>query len=147
MQIASRAKVILATGPGLDCSGDVTQKKDCGERECLTDCKWGKWSSWGPCSKHCDGTHIATRMIERLATSHGKSCSGAAAKTRRCTEWYCSSKHILYHYDNIWQQNISSKLVDYIDVLSPYLVLGQSVLETPANKADALTIKLTNSYK
>ena len=53
---------------------------------------WGRWSSWGACSKTCDnGTTVRTRKCDNPTPANsGKPCPGDDEHKAACTVRRCS---------------------------------------------------------
>merc|ERR1712136_295331 len=48
------------------------------------DCKWKKWSNWGPCSESC-GNGFMVRVRNNTAGQSGKeTCIGSNKETKKC---------------------------------------------------------------
>jgi len=63
---------------GKECDPQLVMTKACNVEHCRTwspciDCKLGKWSSWGDCTR-CGGQRVRTRTIDELANHCGKPC-------------------------------------------------------------------------
>ncbi|KAJ7387604.1 hypothetical protein OS493_000939, partial [Desmophyllum pertusum] len=92
-----RQRFCASPNKDADCPGQSygveSQEVVCPDQECNApiDGHWGRWSSWGSCSKTCgDGTKARTRKCDDPTPANsGKSCSGddkeqVACITRRC---------------------------------------------------------------
>ena len=56
------------------------------------DCIWKHWTSWGSCTKSCDGgMQRATRVILEQPQYGGKDCIGGATKEQSCNTKSCPS--------------------------------------------------------
>jgi len=80
--------------------GSLWQKQQCGTKVCpAVDCKAGKWSSWGDCSKSCgigdgSGAQARTRQIVQPALRGGKACP-TLTDSRACNLLPCPVDCIL----------------------------------------------------
>ncbi|XP_048582035.1 zinc metalloproteinase nas-14 [Nematostella vectensis] len=65
----------------------------CSSEECNApvDGHWGRWSSWGACSKSCgDGTHVRTRLCDdSQAKNGGSGCVGDSSQSEACNLASC----------------------------------------------------------
>eukprot|EP00931_Biecheleriopsis_adriatica_P068777 TRINITY_DN4268_c1_g1_i1.p1 TRINITY_DN4268_c1_g1~~TRINITY_DN4268_c1_g1_i1.p1 ORF type:complete len:2284 (+),score=382.55 TRINITY_DN4268_c1_g1_i1:32-6853(+) len=74
---------------GGGCDGALAWARSCNTQSCSqncepVDCKWGKWSEWGACSK-CGGQKERSRRIIRLPDCGGARCeAGDAEQIQRC---------------------------------------------------------------
>lgn len=68
------------------CLGDHTEVEECDSGMCAqevcTDCAWGEWSDYGPCT--CEGIQDRHRVIVQSNTICGKPCAGPKVETKRC---------------------------------------------------------------
>ncbi|CAD7936457.1 unnamed protein product [Amoebophrya sp. A120] len=70
----------------LKCEGTQKEVSDCGNAMCdgcyPTDCVWGQWSEYGPCT--CEGLQERHRGIDQENNECGKPCSGSKVETVTC---------------------------------------------------------------
>lgn len=61
---------------------------------------WGKWSSYGSCSKTCGGgVKERTRQCNNPAPKHGGSkCPGADQQVTHCNVYRCPGQYKTYNY-------------------------------------------------
>jgi len=78
---------------GYGCILPLAEAESCKSRRAciMTDCKWGKWSEWGSCSKSCgNGVHVRHRGIDGLPTQGGKECSpNDMSEMKSCNNFTC----------------------------------------------------------
>jgi len=56
-----------------------------------TDCEWGPWSEWSPCTKTCSiGTQSRTREVVAWQAFGGSPCVGNSAQPQLCGEGDCT---------------------------------------------------------
>ena len=57
----------------------------------IVDGGWCKWSSWGSCSKSCNGgTQVRSRTCTNPEPQYGgKQCAGSSQSTRACNQQKC----------------------------------------------------------
>ena len=57
---------------------------------CKSDCEWGSFSDWSPCSKTCGGGNRSrTRQQATPASNGGLACEGVATETEDCNTERC----------------------------------------------------------
>ncbi|XP_022780212.1 coadhesin-like isoform X4 [Stylophora pistillata] len=79
------------TNGGKVCMGEAIESKKCLLKLCPVNGNWSPWSSWGPCSKTCDGG-FQKRMREcsdPVPANGGKACMGEAIETKKCLLKLC----------------------------------------------------------
>uniref|UniRef100_A0A672JD47 Uncharacterized protein n=1 Tax=Salarias fasciatus TaxID=181472 RepID=A0A672JD47_SALFA len=78
---------------GFQCEGTDTQTQVCKERPCPVDGNgnWGPWSSWGSCSKTCNGGQMRRyRTCDNPRPANGgRACAGADTQIQRCSTAAC----------------------------------------------------------
>ncbi|XP_026558988.1 hemicentin-1 [Pseudonaja textilis] len=76
---------------GLRCEGNDLQVDFCNTDLCPRHGNWGPWSSWGICSRTCNGGHM--RRYRTCDNPHplngGRACAGADTQTQRCHAELC----------------------------------------------------------
>uniref|UniRef100_A0A3Q2PJN0 Uncharacterized protein n=1 Tax=Fundulus heteroclitus TaxID=8078 RepID=A0A3Q2PJN0_FUNHE len=70
---------------GRKCEGNDVHTDFCNGDPCPSD--WGQWSSWGSCSKTCDGGQMRRyRTCDNPRPAHGgRACAGADLQTQKCS--------------------------------------------------------------
>uniref|UniRef100_A0A3Q1GJS2 Uncharacterized protein n=1 Tax=Acanthochromis polyacanthus TaxID=80966 RepID=A0A3Q1GJS2_9TELE len=76
---------------GPQCEGTDTQTQVCKERPCPVNGNWGPWSSWGSCSKTCNGGQMRRyRTCDNPRPANGgRACAGADTQIQRCSTVNC----------------------------------------------------------
>ncbi|KAL4223846.1 hypothetical protein ACF0H5_017311 [Mactra antiquata] len=76
---------------GHNCTGVLSQNKDCNPGPCPIDGHWSSWLSWTQCSVSCaDGTRTRNRTCTNPAPAyHGKNCAGSGRQTGHCNNGPC----------------------------------------------------------
>ncbi|XP_062437683.1 hemicentin-1 [Rhea pennata] len=76
---------------GHKCEGNDIQIDFCNSDSCPIHGSWGPWSSWGTCSRTCNGGQ--TRRHRSCDSPHpasgGRACAGADSQARRCSPEAC----------------------------------------------------------
>ncbi|XP_001622217.3 zinc metalloproteinase nas-14 isoform X3 [Nematostella vectensis] len=79
--------------PGANVYGIGTEEIQCDNKECYApvDGHWGRWSSWGACSKTCGyGQHTRTRLCDDPKPQNGgKACPGNSKQSQSCKQHTC----------------------------------------------------------
>ncbi|XP_048582934.1 MAM and LDL-receptor class A domain-containing protein 2-like isoform X2 [Nematostella vectensis] len=83
----------LTECPGVNMYGIETDMVQCPQAECNApvDGHWGRWASWGSCSKTCgNGIHTRTRLCDDPAPKNGgKACEGTSTQSQVCKARTC----------------------------------------------------------
>ncbi|KAM4642152.1 hemicentin-1 [Discoglossus pictus] len=76
---------------GYKCEGDELENEICNSDLCPIHGNWGQWSSWGSCSRTCNGGQMKRhRSCDNPAPSHqGRDCSGTDSEIQRCNMELC----------------------------------------------------------
>ncbi|GCC29770.1 hypothetical protein chiPu_0008212 [Chiloscyllium punctatum] len=76
---------------GANCEGQDAQTRVCKNRLCPVHGNWGPWSSWGTCSRTCNGGQMRRyRTCDNPhPTSGGRACAGADTQIHRCSIDIC----------------------------------------------------------
>ncbi|XP_017276034.1 hemicentin-1 isoform X1 [Kryptolebias marmoratus] len=71
---------------GRKCEGNDVHTDFCNSDPCPISGNWGPWSSWGSCSKTCNGGQMRRyRTCDNPRPVHGgRACAGADAQIQRC---------------------------------------------------------------
>lgn len=86
----SRFVKVPASYGGKECTGDVSQARDCEPVLCPVDCMFTDWSAWQSCSVSCGtGSQKRERSVQLEANNGGTPCSGDYFETQQCTEKTC----------------------------------------------------------
>ncbi|XP_048582923.1 zonadhesin isoform X2 [Nematostella vectensis] len=82
-----------ANCPGADMFGIEVDEALCTQEECNVPINghWGRWSSWGECSRMCgDGVHTRTRLCDDpMPRFGGKTCQGVSRQSEVCKARAC----------------------------------------------------------
>ncbi|NXE93182.1 HMCN1 protein, partial [Menura novaehollandiae] len=76
---------------GHKCEGSDMQMDFCNSDPCPVHGNWGPWSSWGACSRTCNGGQARRyRSCDNpRPASGGRACAGADAQLQRCSTELC----------------------------------------------------------
>ncbi|KAM6962600.1 hemicentin-1 [Aplochiton taeniatus] len=76
---------------GRQCEGNDVQIDFCNSEPCPVHGDWGPWSSWGSCSRTCNGGQMRRyRTCDNPSPANGgRACAGADAQTQRCGTANC----------------------------------------------------------
>eukprot|EP00111_Clytia_hemisphaerica_P007868 TCONS_00022855-protein len=76
---------------GKDCVGPASDNRACNAQNCPVDGKWGNWTSFGPCTKSCEGGFkIRSRACNNPPPKYGgKDCVGDSVQNRTCNVQNC----------------------------------------------------------
>nr|XP_033816119.1 hemicentin-1 isoform X1 [Geotrypetes seraphini] len=76
---------------GHQCEGNDLQTDFCNRDLCPVHGNWGPWSSWGMCSRTCNGGQMRRyRTCDNpRPASGGRACAGADTQTQRCSTDVC----------------------------------------------------------
>ncbi|XP_035996829.1 hemicentin-1 isoform X1 [Fundulus heteroclitus] len=92
----SRERTRLCASPapqhgGRKCEGNDVHTDFCNGDPCPISGSWGQWSSWGSCSKTCDGGQMRRyRTCDNPRPAHGgRACAGADLQTQKCSTADC----------------------------------------------------------
>ncbi|XP_070817740.1 hemicentin-1 [Chaetodon trifascialis] len=92
----TRQRTRLCTSPapqhgGRQCEGNDVQIDFCNSDPCPISGNWGPWSSWGSCSKTCNGGQMRRyRTCDNPRPANGgRACAGADTQIQRCSTANC----------------------------------------------------------
>ncbi|KAL1022832.1 hypothetical protein UPYG_G00032950 [Umbra pygmaea] len=76
---------------GRQCEGNDVHIDFCNSEPCPVHGSWGPWSSWGSCSRTCNGGQMRRyRSCDNpRPTSGGRACAGADSQIQRCSTVNC----------------------------------------------------------
>ncbi|XP_053178575.1 hemicentin-1 [Scomber japonicus] len=76
---------------GRQCEGNDVHIDFCNSDPCPSDGNWGPWSSWGSCSKTCNGGQMRRyRTCDNPRPANGgRQCMGTDTQIQRCSTAYC----------------------------------------------------------
>ncbi|XP_033937393.1 hemicentin-1 [Pseudochaenichthys georgianus] len=76
---------------GRQCEGNDVQIDFCNNDPCPINGNWGPWSSWGSCSKTCNGGQMRRyRTCDNPRSANGgRACAGADSQIQRCSTANC----------------------------------------------------------
>uniref|UniRef100_A0A4W3JWV4 Hemicentin 1 n=1 Tax=Callorhinchus milii TaxID=7868 RepID=A0A4W3JWV4_CALMI len=76
---------------GRQCEGNDVQIDFCNSDRCPIHGNWGPWSSWGTCSRTCNGGQMRRyRTCDNpRPASGGRACAGADTQIQRCSSNIC----------------------------------------------------------
>nr|XP_061790885.1 hemicentin-1-like [Nerophis lumbriciformis] len=76
---------------GRTCEGNDVHSDFCNSEPCPISGNWGPWSSWGSCSKTCNGGQMRRHRTcdNPRPANGGRACAGADAQTQRCNAATC----------------------------------------------------------
>ncbi|XP_005733181.1 hemicentin-1 isoform X1 [Pundamilia nyererei] len=76
---------------GRQCEGNDVQIDFCNSNPCPISGNWGPWSSWGSCSKTCNGGQMRRyRTCDNPRPAYGgRACAGADTQIQRCSTVKC----------------------------------------------------------
>uniref|UniRef100_A0A665VTB7 Hemicentin-1 n=1 Tax=Echeneis naucrates TaxID=173247 RepID=A0A665VTB7_ECHNA len=76
---------------GRQCEGNDVHIDFCNSEPCPISGNWGPWSSWGTCSKTCNGGQMRRyRTCDNPRPANGgRACTGADAQIQRCSTENC----------------------------------------------------------
>ncbi|XP_029939526.1 hemicentin-1, partial [Salarias fasciatus] len=76
---------------GRQCEGNDVQIDFCNSDPCPVSGNWGPWSSWGSCSKTCNGGQMRRyRTCDNPRPANGgRACAGADTQIQRCSTAAC----------------------------------------------------------
>ncbi|XP_065505206.1 hemicentin-1 isoform X3 [Caloenas nicobarica] len=76
---------------GHECEGNDIQIDFCNSDPCPIHGNWGPWSSWGTCSRTCNGGQMRRyRTCDNpRPASGGRACAGADVQIQRCSSELC----------------------------------------------------------
>uniref|UniRef100_A0A4W6D352 Hemicentin-1 n=1 Tax=Lates calcarifer TaxID=8187 RepID=A0A4W6D352_LATCA len=76
---------------GRQCEGNDVHIDFCNSEPCPSDGNWGPWSSWGSCSKTCNGGQMRRyRTCDNPRPANGgRACAGADTQIQRCSTANC----------------------------------------------------------
>ncbi|XP_028259472.1 hemicentin-1 [Parambassis ranga] len=76
---------------GRQCEGNDVHIDFCNSDPCPINGNWGPWSSWGSCSKTCNGGQMRRyRTCDNpTPTDGGRACAGADTQIQRCSTANC----------------------------------------------------------
>ncbi|MEE6496324.1 hypothetical protein FKM82_002300 [Ascaphus truei] len=76
---------------GHRCEGNKIENEVCNSDLCPIHGDWGSWSSWGTCSRTCNGGQMRRyRACDNPVPSHsGRACTGADTELQRCSTNMC----------------------------------------------------------
>uniref|UniRef100_A0A3Q4HTJ7 Hemicentin 1 n=1 Tax=Neolamprologus brichardi TaxID=32507 RepID=A0A3Q4HTJ7_NEOBR len=76
---------------GRQCEGNDVQMDFCNSDPCPISGNWGPWSSWGSCSKTCNGGQMRRyRTCDNPRPAYGgRACAGADTQIQRCSTVKC----------------------------------------------------------
>ncbi|XP_066934997.1 uncharacterized protein [Clytia hemisphaerica] len=76
---------------GANCVGISSQATSCNTKTCAVNGNWGRWSSYGGCSKTCGGgSRTRTRRCDSPKPQNGgASCKGSSTQSGRCNIQKC----------------------------------------------------------
>jgi len=79
---------------GASCPGLGHQNNPCNAQGCPVNGGWGRWGSYGRCSKSCGyGTRTRSRSCNNPAPANGgSSCSGSSTESQRCRDRECQGR-------------------------------------------------------
>ncbi|XP_051791791.1 adhesion G protein-coupled receptor B1 isoform X3 [Erpetoichthys calabaricus] len=93
---------------GAECQGHWVETRDCFLRQCPVDGKWQLWSSWGSCSKTCDGGQQQRQRVCYGPFFGGEPCPGPRDELRLCNEKRCPEPHEICEEENyakvVWKR-------------------------------------------
>lgn len=73
-QVLNRKVVVKNNKFGIKCV-PLTSSRSCGQILCPVDCKMSSWSTWGKCTKECEGgSQARTRSILKKPKNGGEQC-------------------------------------------------------------------------
>ncbi|XP_023195302.1 hemicentin-1 [Xiphophorus maculatus] len=89
-----RARLCASPAPqhgGRKCEGNDVHTDFCNGDPCPINGNWGQWSSWGRCSKTCNGGQMRRyRTCDNPRPSHGgRACGGADSQMQKCSTADC----------------------------------------------------------
>eukprot|EP00392_Amoebophrya_sp_AT5.2_P000201 g201.t1 len=95
IQRRERAILQKPKNGGTPCEAALVQVQGCAKWQCesTVNCAWGQWTSWGACSKECNGgTTTRFRHIETMPSEDGASCDMKdSLQVKSCNEYPCGS--------------------------------------------------------
>ena len=56
------------------------------------DCVWGRWSTWGSCSKTCGGGTETRSRRKKKRQQNGGNCPGSRSERNNCNTQSCPGK-------------------------------------------------------
>ncbi|XP_031561120.1 A disintegrin and metalloproteinase with thrombospondin motifs adt-1-like isoform X2 [Actinia tenebrosa] len=92
----SQSRTRTCTNPapangGQDCSGNSSEKQECGASLCPVNGGWSTWKPWGPCSTTCgSGSQSRARTCTNPSPANGgENCQGESSETQACQVKLC----------------------------------------------------------
>ncbi|XP_061153333.1 hemicentin-1 isoform X4 [Syngnathus typhle] len=90
----TRQRTRLCAGPqygGRQCEGNDAHLDFCNSEPCPINGNWAPWSSWGSCSKTCNGGQMRRHRTcdNPRPANGGRACAGADAQIQRCNTGVC----------------------------------------------------------
>uniref|UniRef100_A0A8C3TT96 Hemicentin-1 n=1 Tax=Catharus ustulatus TaxID=91951 RepID=A0A8C3TT96_CATUS len=119
---------------GHKCEGTDTQMDFCNSDPCPVHGNWGPWSSWGTCSRTCNGGQMRRHRScdNPRPASGGRACAGTDVQIQRCSTDLCPG------------QSLTVIIGSINDVEFGIAFLNATVTDSPDFDTRVIQAKITN---